>query len=33
MYEREAKKVLEEVNNTFKILLLTGPRQTGKNNA
>lgn len=30
MYEREAKKVLEEVNNTFKVLLLTGPRQTGK---
>ncbi len=30
MYEREAKEIIENVNNTFKVLLVTGPRQVGK---
>ena len=30
MFEREAKKIIDEINNNFKILLVTGPRQVGK---
>lgn len=30
MYERLSKITIENVNDTFKVLLLTGPRQTGK---
>lgn len=30
MYEREALKVIENINKTFKVLLVTGPRQVGK---
>ncbi len=30
MYEREAKEIIENVNKTFKVLLVTGPRQVGK---
>ena len=30
MYEREALKTIEDINKTFKVLLITGPRQVGK---
>lgn len=30
MYEREAYEILKKVNDNFKVLLLTGPRQVGK---
>lgn len=30
MYNREAKEVVMKINETFKVLLVTGPRQTGK---
>ena len=30
MYEREALMVIENINKTFKVLLVTGPRQVGK---
>lgn len=30
MYEREALKVIKNINETFKVLLVTGPRQVGK---
>lgn len=30
MIKREAEEVIKEVNNTFKVLLVTGPRQVGK---
>ena len=30
MYEREAKSMVEKVNKSFKVLLVTGPRQVGK---
>lgn len=30
MYEREALRVIENINKTFKVLLVTGPRQVGK---
>ena len=30
MFEREALEVVESINNTFKVLLVTGPRQVGK---
>ncbi len=30
MFEREAKKIIDEINNNFKIFLVTGPRQVGK---
>ena len=30
MYSREAKQAIENINKTFKVLLVTGPRQVGK---
>ena len=30
MYEREALTTIENINDTFKVLLITGPRQVGK---
>ena len=30
MYKREALKTIEDINKTFKVLLITGPRQVGK---
>lgn len=30
MYEREALEVIKNINETFKVLLVTGPRQVGK---
>lgn len=30
MFEREALEVIKEINNSFKVLLVTGPRQVGK---
>lgn len=30
MYEREAKEIIKNINKTFKVLLVTGPRQVGK---
>ena len=30
MYKREAKSMVEKVNKSFKVLLVTGPRQVGK---
>lgn len=30
MYEREAKEAIKKVSNSFKVLLVTGPRQVGK---
>lgn len=30
MYEREALNVIKNINDTFKVLLVTGPRQVGK---
>ena len=30
MYEREALRVIESINKTFKVLLVTGPRQVVK---
>lgn len=30
MFEREALEVIKEINHTFKVLLVTGPRQVGK---
>ena len=30
MYEREVENLVKEINNNFKILLMTGPRQVGK---
>lgn len=30
MYNREASEIIKNINNTFKVLLVTGPRQTGK---
>lgn len=30
MFEREALEVIKNINNTFKVLLVTGPRQVGK---
>ena len=30
MLDREAKKTINRINNTFRILLVTGPRQVGK---
>ena len=30
MYDREASEVIKKINETFKVLLVTGPRQTGK---
>ena len=30
MYEREALEVIQNINKTFKVLLVTGPRQVGK---
>ena len=30
MYEIEALRVIENINKTFKVLLVTGPRQVGK---
>ena len=30
MYEREAVDIIENINKTFKVLLVTGPRQVGK---
>lgn len=30
MYEREVKKRIEKINNAFRVLVVTGPRQVGK---
>jgi len=30
MYKREALEVIKNINETFKVLLVTGPRQVGK---
>ncbi len=30
MYERNAKNIIQNINNTFKILFVSGPRQVGK---
>lgn len=30
MYDREAENMVMKINNTFKVLLLVGPRQVGK---
>ena len=30
MYKREALKTIEDINKTFKVLQITGPRQVGK---
>ena len=30
MYSREAKEIIENISKTFKVLLVTGPRQVGK---
>ena len=30
MYKREASEVIKKINESFKVLLVTGPRQTGK---
>lgn len=30
MFKREIKNIILKVNNTFRILVLTGPRQVGK---
>ena len=30
MYARTLAKAVKEINNTFRVLLLTGPRQVGK---
>lgn len=30
MLEREAIKIVKRINNTFRVLLVTGPRQVGK---
>ncbi len=30
MYEREALEVIQNINKTFKVLLVTDPRQVGK---
>ena len=30
MYNREATEIIKKINSTFRVLLVTGPRQTGK---
>jgi predicted AAA+ superfamily ATPase len=30
MFAREIKKSIEKINNTFRVLVVTGPRQVGK---
>ena len=30
MYPREAKEIIKNISKTFKVLLVTGPRQVGK---
>ena len=30
MYNREATEVIKKISDTFRVLLVTGPRQTGK---
>lgn len=30
MFEREAKEIIKNINETFKVLLVTGPRQVWK---
>ena len=30
MYDREVKERIKKINNTFRVLVVTGPRQVGK---
>lgn len=30
MYKREAEEMIKNISETFKVLLVTGPRQVGK---
>ena len=30
MYEREVKERIKKINDTFRVLVVTGPRQVGK---